>query len=198
MSSMRRLFVGLAPPIDIAEAIHAAVRQCFSAHDAARLRFLAPIDLHVTLAFLGAVDEAALPRLEVELARMFEARRSVALETAGSGAFPTLARPRVLWAGIRSPRDRGAELGELERAARQAAVSAGVATADSGDAPFRPHTTVARVREHLQHGALDRFLALDHCSPWRAGEVALFESAAAGERARVQRYVKLRRIRLTD
>jgi 2'-5' RNA ligase len=198
MSSMRRLFIGLAPPIEIAEAVQAAVRPCFSAHDAARLRFLAPIDLHVTLAFLGAVDEAAVPRLEDELARAFESRRSLALEIVGTGAFPTLARPRVLWAGIRSPHERDAELGELERAARQAAVSAGVAMLADGNAPFRPHMTVARLREHLQHGALQRFLALAHCTPWRADELALFESSAAGERASTQRYVKLRRIRLAE
>jgi 2'-5' RNA ligase len=59
----------------------------------------------------------------------------------GLGAFPNLARPRVLWAGLA----RGAE----EATALARAVDGALADAGFGrpDKPFRAHLTLARVRE---------------------------------------------------
>jgi 2'-5' RNA ligase len=95
--------------------------------------------LHVTLAFLGATDEEAVPRLEAAL-RADPDPRAPRLRLAGSLLLPPR-RPRVLCAALEDP---DGTLGEL-----QARVSAGLAAtgAYTPEArPFRPHVTVARLR----------------------------------------------------
>ena len=58
----------------------------------------------------------------------------------GLGAFPSLARPRVLWVGIEAPPALELLYDRLERGGE------GIGFAPEG-APFRPHVTLGRVRE---------------------------------------------------
>ncbi len=198
MSSTRRMFIGIAPPREIAEALHGAVRDRFAPEEARRLRFTAAADLHVTLVFLGSVDEAAIPRLGTELERALQAERVLELALEGTGVFPSLARPRVLWAGVRTIHVGDLRLEELRRAARDVARAAGVlARADPEAEPFRPHLTVARVRERLPHDSLRAFLSLEFRARWLVEEVALFESTAGTARASdAGRYPRIERVRL--
>jgi 2'-5' RNA ligase len=61
-------------------------------------RWVPSDQIHLTLAFLGEVDEAALERLTGQLARiqMTEFR----VRFARTGCFPDHQRPRVLWVGL--------------------------------------------------------------------------------------------------
>jgi len=198
MRSTRRLFIGIAPPREIAEALHGAVRDRFAPEDAHRLRFSAAADLHATLVFLGSVDEAALPRLSTELESALRAERVLEVALEGTGVFPSLARPRVLWAGLRATPVGDARLEELRRAALEAARRAGVlAPGDPEAEPLRAHVTVARVRERLPHESLRAFLSLEFHAPWLVEEVALFESTAGTARASdAGRYSRIERVRL--
>jgi 2'-5' RNA ligase len=198
MSSTRRLFIGIALPREIAEALHGAVRDRFAPEDARRLRFTAAADLHVTLVFLGSVDEAAIPTLGAELERAFHSQRVLELALEGTGVFPSLARPRVLWTGVRTIHADDARLAELRRAALDAARAGGVlAPGDPETEPFHPHVTVARVRERLPHDSLRAFLALDFRATWQVDEVWLFESTAGTARASdAGRYPRIERVRL--
>lgn len=203
MTSTRRLFIGIALPNEIAEPLHAAVRDCFAPQDAARLRIGAARDFHATLVFLGSVDEAQIPTLCAELKRALEAQRVVELALDGTGAFPSPARARVLWAAAGTARESDTSLDDLQRAAFSAAVAAGVLASDTrADEPFRAHVTVARVRERLRREALGRFLELEFRAPWRVDEVALFESIAGQSptprASSVGRYPMIERVRLNE
>lgn len=92
---------------------------------------------HVTLAFLGATDAAAVPRLVTDLRRVAGGFAPLDLEAGGLGAFPSRGRARVLWFGIADPR------GELRRLARAVADACGL----PDDGRFRGHVTLARARE---------------------------------------------------
>jgi len=96
-------------------------------------------NLHVTIKFYGDVD----PSKTTELARGFDdiARRMQPFEwtLCGTGAFPTLARPSVVWVGAR---DEG-QLVRLAHDAEELSEQLGFARERR---PFHPHVTVARIR----------------------------------------------------
>jgi 2'-5' RNA ligase len=174
---MHRLFVGLSPPSDAAEALHAGARRCFAPAGADRLRFSGAGDLHMTVLFLGDVAEELVPDLTASLERSLASQPVLDLEIAGTGAFPSAQRPRVLWAGVRTAAegDPGLDLlrAEVVRAVRDAGV--GVAERET-EVPFRAHITLARVRSFVRPEAARRFFALDFRAAWRVAEVALFRS----------------------
>jgi 2'-5' RNA ligase len=203
MSSTRRLFVGIPVPLDIAQRLHAAARSCFPPLDAERLRFTGASDLHMTLVFLGDVAEGSIPALEDALTKALPRHAAVELSIAGSGAFPSPARPRVLWAGVAAREGALTELrDECVRCARD--TSPPVAARDS-EGPFRAHVTLARVRSAPSHAAAERFFALDVSGEWRAEEVVLFHSVSGAglsgtarmDASAAERYAKLARFPLS-
>jgi len=102
---------------------------------------LKPVDLeniHLTLKFLGDVDEGLLEEVKRVVASLsFEPFRMALSET---GAFPNLRRPRVIWAGVSEGVDELAAIyGELE------AGFVGLGFKREGRR-FSPHITIGRVR----------------------------------------------------
>lgn len=112
---------------------------------------MAESNLHVTLKFLGQIDEARLPAVSDALGVTSRAVR-FELDVRGLGAFPSAARPRVVWAG-------------LDRAQPLAALAAEVDGALAGlgfpreSRPFAAHVTLGRVREPRRQPALADALA---------------------------------------
>ncbi|HQR37246.1 MAG TPA: RNA 2',3'-cyclic phosphodiesterase [Blastocatellia bacterium] len=99
-----------------------------------------PSKLHVTLVFLGDVSED-------RLAGVIDASRAVAqsaprfsLSIEGLGAFPSLQRPRTLWAGVVGDRTALATL-----ASRLESAFVPIGFNVSGN-PYRPHITIGRIR----------------------------------------------------
>lgn len=110
-------------------------------------RAVAPPDWHITLRFIGDVDEVTCERLVAELdqADLGEAFR---LRWGRLGAFPRPARATVLWVDVA----QGAEpLQALAGAVETAVTTAGVAAEDR---PFRPHLTLSRIRPQEDVSAL--------------------------------------------
>ena len=97
---------------------------------------------HLTLAFLGEVDESVITELAVRLERAARRHPPLSLSLAGAGAFPGANRARVLWTGIQGDR-RG--LGLLAASASAGAQRAGARPANSGRG-YQPHLTLARCR----------------------------------------------------
>jgi 2'-5' RNA ligase len=96
--------------------------------------------VHLTLKFFG---EVAPERLQViEEAVRFAARGTgpLALRLEALGAFPSAARPRVLWIGVEGPSALELLYDRLERGGEA------IGFPPEG-APFQPHVTLGRVRE---------------------------------------------------
>jgi 2'-5' RNA ligase len=129
-----RLFLAVVPPESALQELDAAVRLLRELPGAAGLRWTGTPGWHLTLAFLGQVDEADLSKLEPRLERAAHRHPAHALRIAGGGRFGD----RVLWAGVRGD----------THALRRLAESAGAAARHSGIAvderPFRGHLTLAR------------------------------------------------------
>ena len=136
-----RLFVAVAVPAHAADELDGAVaplRQSWPA-----LRWTGRDAWHVTLAFLGEVNETVSTRLEPRLERAAARHPCLAVSLGGAGAFPGAGRARVLWTGVQGE-PRGL-------AALAASVAAGARRAGAPPAEerrrFQPHLTLARCRE---------------------------------------------------
>jgi len=93
--------------------------------------------IHLTLAFLGDVDDATLERLTRTLAAIRSPGFS--LRFSGVGCFPDRRRPRVLWAGL----EPEPLLNGLAAAVREAVLACDIPLEER---PFSPHITLARLR----------------------------------------------------
>jgi 2'-5' RNA ligase len=113
------------------------------------LRWLTPDQQHLTLRFIGEVDNGRLDEIADALALVQGWPFEVRLE--GLGHFPPRGEPRVLWVGIAKNPDLKSLKRRIDRA-----------LADLGLAPearkFAPHVTLARIRGPLSPDRLGTYL----------------------------------------
>jgi len=67
---------------------------------------------HLTLKFLGEVNEADLPGIKQNLMQAADSCPSFNLSVGGLGFFPSQMRPRVIWLGLRGEVEKAEFLGE--------------------------------------------------------------------------------------
>ena len=103
------------------------------------IRWLAPANFHLTLKFLGDVDEAKVEPIAAALERDLYPFSCFTINAKGLGVFPDLKRPRILWVGL-----VGDELNVLASRVEKALIPFGFA---AGRRAFTPHLTVGRWRE---------------------------------------------------
>lgn len=104
-------------------------------------RWIPVENLHVTMKFLGSVQEERVDGL-IDALRAVAARHGRATLTLGApGAFPSVRTPRVLWVGIDDP-DR--HLAAIAADVDQALAPQGF---EPEHRPFRAHVTIARIPE---------------------------------------------------
>ncbi|MGO8962076.1 MAG: RNA 2',3'-cyclic phosphodiesterase [Streptosporangiaceae bacterium] len=137
-----------------------------------RLRWTSTEQWHLTLAFLGEVDDAVLAKLLPRLERAVPRHPVQRLAIAGAGAFPSPRKARVLWAGLRA--DNRA-LGALATSVAAAARRAGAAAADE-DRRFKAHLTLARCRDPADLSSFTTALADFAGQEWAASSVRLIHS----------------------
>ena len=165
-----RLFVAIVPPPHALAELSAAVEPIRAA--APELRWAGRESWHLTLAFLGEVDELVLPPLTSRLGRAAGRHPDQDLAVAGAGAFPSAARARILWAGIDADQ-RG--LAALAASVAAAARRAGAPPPDEGR-KYRPHLTLARCRQPENVSRLTQALASFAGTQWTARSIHLIRS----------------------
>src|SRR5579863_962522 len=137
---LMRLFVAIGPPAAVLDELDALAGPLRVGRP--DLRWTSREAWHVTLAFLGQVDEAAATRLLRRLENAARRHQVFRLAFSGAGAFPAPDRANVLWSGISG--DRGA-LAHLAESVAAGASRAGAPPPDRGRR-FQPHLTLARCR----------------------------------------------------
>jgi RNA 2',3'-cyclic 3'-phosphodiesterase len=165
-----RLFVAIALPDQAASELEHVVAPARPAWP--ELRWTGRDAWHLTLSFLGEVNEGRVERLSQYLAAKAAHHPRLNLSLAGAGAFPGPLRARVLWTGIRG--DTGG-LADLADAVAAGAAKAGVPLAPEGRT-YRPHLTLARCRAPADVRGLVDALAGFSGTPWVAGEIYLIRS----------------------
>lgn len=167
-----RTFVALTLPAEVRASV-AELRR--SLPPAPRgLRWISTNQLHLTLAFLGDVDDAGLDAVRAAARSAATAHAPFDADLRGLGAFPNAGRARVAWVGWGAGADavtalRATLVGELARPVDRR--------------PFSPHVTLARARDPVD---LRAWLAAAPAwaSPlWRVGALDVMTSELTREGA---------------
>ncbi|MDQ7824644.1 MAG: RNA 2',3'-cyclic phosphodiesterase [Candidatus Eremiobacteraeota bacterium] len=162
MQSLRLFYaIPLAPRLKATLSRHLEQCRAFSAE----VKWVEVENLHLTLRFLGSVEQSRLPEF-------LNAGRAIAGEHAsfklfweGFGAFPTLRSPRVLWVGI----SRGKEgLAALNRELERGVTALGLPEEKRA---FSPHLTIGRVKGGGGIAGLSRHI--EKIRESRIGEMAV-------------------------
>ena len=120
---------------------------------AADVAWVAPANLHVTLKFLGQVEEARVSALADALRTALVDQRAVDVAVRGLGAFPSPTRPRVFWAGLEDA------TGGMTALAQRVDVCCARLGFPAETRDFAAHVTLGRVREARRQPALADVLA---------------------------------------
>jgi 2'-5' RNA ligase len=137
-----------------------------------------PDKWHITLRFLGEVDEVGKDRVSACLDGA-DLGVSFRVRWGGLGAFPRPSKANVLWVGV----EQGFEhLEGLHETVEDALESAGFPPEDR---PFRPHLTLSRIRPQQDVTALvERTESLGIAMP--VDRIVLYRSHLGGGAARYE------------
>lgn len=173
-----RCFLGVFPPAEVQESIHRALR---STPDLG-LRWTPADNLHLTLHFLGDVDEGAREELVAAAERAAAGRSAFGCRLGGLGAFPPRGRPRVLYVDLL---EGATELRQLHHAL-QVALPQRWRPARSS---FRPHLTVCRPKGRITAHDRENLSGTLADQRWEftAGSVDLVQSELQPEGATYRR-----------
>ncbi len=166
----KRLFVGVRVSVQTANALAQAAEtlQRRTKDAGIEVKWVAPVNYHATLKFLGWTRVDAIGAVIDALETAVVGVPPLKFRTARLGAFPSLEKASVLWAGI-----DGGVLDDV--AARVEAAMAGIGYPAEGRA-FHAHVTLGRLRESrpLKDAVLP--LSEQMFSDSRVDGVSLFES----------------------
>ena len=95
--------------------------------------------LHITLAFIGDVDERKVKKIIDRIASSVSGFGAFDITIGDTGRFPAKGKPNIVWVGA-GPSDR---LKALADAVRKGLDDAGV---DYDDKPFKAHITIGRCK----------------------------------------------------
>ena len=131
-----RTFLGVAVSDDTRRRCTALQQELAAVAD---VKWVEPPNLHVTLLFLGELDDRDL--VQVCKVATAAARREppFVLRVSGLGAFPTPRRPKVLWGGIVEGAD---SMLRLHAATAAPLIESGIYRKEDRD--YTPHLTLGR------------------------------------------------------
>lgn len=147
MQNMLRLFIA----VELSQEVHAQLGRLIEElkkHGCKTTRWVNPDNLHLTLKFLGDTPPATLSVLKQTIQAACKSIPTFQANARGTGVFPSLRQPRVLWAGLES----GAALGNLVSALDSELANLGY---KKESRPFSPHLTLARIASPENTPAFD-------------------------------------------
>jgi len=159
---MARIRTFIAVGLDPALRDHCAALQEKLGRSAAKVKWVERDNIHVTLLFLGEVDDRDLPAICKAVAGVAKDHAPFGLSLQGIGAFPDADRPRIVWAGVGDGR---AELAALHDALEPPLLDLGCYRRE--ERAYTPHVTLGRVQGERDAAPLAQ--ALSGFSNWQGG-----------------------------
>jgi len=135
-----RTFIAIEIPSEIKSALAALQDELRRA--GADVSWTKPENIHLTLKFLGEVDERRIGEVEIVCVRAAAEFQPFTLSLNDTGVFPNARQPRILWAGL---------AGEIEKAVEmRGRLNDGLALIgfEREEKDFRPHLTIGRLKSN--------------------------------------------------
>jgi len=133
--------VAIQLPEDVRAVLRAAQAELKEVLPRNSTAWTRPANMHLTLRFLGGVESARLPELQLKLREALAGFGPLDLICERLGCFPDLRFPRVVWAWVHDAEER---LAQLHR--RVDSAVAGFAEKPA-EARFTGHVTLARPKQ---------------------------------------------------
>jgi RNA 2',3'-cyclic 3'-phosphodiesterase len=161
-----RIFIGIE--IDDAMREQIATLQAVLAESGATVKWVDRQNLHVTLLFLGDVDDRDLYAISKIVSTASRREPPFRLSVSGVGAFPNLRRPKTIWAGI----TEGTEtLQRIHVALEEPLIDLGCYRQE--ERSYTPHLTLGRTQSEVDSNVLSAELP-KHVQ-WDGGETMIEE-----------------------
>ena len=189
-----RLFVAIELPPPWLQAVgelqsrmHAALEAEADLRDA-RVRWVKPNGVHLTLKFIGEVAPDRLDAIKGQLAAAVPEPPGIELTFSRAGSFSDQRSPRVIWGGIETPQRE--QLYALAASIETWLAAAGVARERRG---FTPHLTLARLPQELPDAIRSRIaevttaIRAPEIPPFVVQTVSLMQSHLGPSGARYER-----------
>jgi len=154
------------------------------------VRWLADDQLHLTLAFIGALPPERLGPLIAALGDLASAGAPFVIRLGRAGRFGGRARPEVAWLGLADGRAACLELGGRVTAACRAAGVLEMPVEGRPDRPVLPHLTIARRATPGLPAAIDATLRARPLG-WTAMELVLYRSHLGRPRVHYEALARL-------
>lgn len=141
-----RAFIAIELPQEIKDFLSSIQEQLKST--AADIKWVAPQNIHLTLKFLGEVDDKKLEKIMDILKYISKDKNAFYIRLSSVGAFPKTNFPRVIWIGL----DKGdEETKQIAKALEEEIAKIGI---PKEARPFSSHITIGRVRSGLNRDKL--------------------------------------------
>jgi RNA 2',3'-cyclic 3'-phosphodiesterase len=185
---MARLFTGIELGAKVRERVAACQAELAAAIGGGRrdgLRLVRAVHLHLTLVFLGEIDDARVPAV-VEAMTADLPLPPFDIEFASCGVFPPHGHARVLWLGV----GRGAqETAVLFEMVSERLETVGVPRERR---PFTPHLTLGRWRDRALRDPRSLLPDIGTVAVQRVSAVTLFHSRLLPQGPEHQRLAQAR------
>jgi 2'-5' RNA ligase len=137
MKLTMRLFIALDLPSAVVQKLESLLD---TLRPTARISWVQPANMHITLKFIGEFPEERIPELTAALDHILKPG-AIPLAVRELGFFPNPRSPRVFWVGVEAP-----GLAELASEIDRTTAKFGV---EPEKRAFSPHLTLARIKDRL-------------------------------------------------
>jgi 2'-5' RNA ligase len=142
---MIRSFIAIDLPENIKDALRDVGERLRRDVPDSSVRWSRVSGIHLTLKFLGDVNEADLAAIKAMLVQVGQRHAPFSITIGGVGCFPNFRRPRVVWVGVE---EEHGGLSALQRDVEESLVPLGF---EREKRAFHPHLTLGRTRRGVRH-----------------------------------------------
>ncbi|MCJ7498768.1 RNA 2',3'-cyclic phosphodiesterase [bacterium] len=166
-----RLFLAIPLEKQILDTLGGVVEKLLSFR--APVRWVRPEGMHLTLKFLGETNEDSVGPLVEAIKGVTSSIPPFPITVTGAGAYPSLRRPRVLWAGVVE------NSGTLKRLVKNIEEEVEKLGWERERRAFSPHITIGRVKGNMNIARLTAAIKEIKDAYWgdqEVGELVLYSS----------------------
>jgi len=136
-----RLFIAIELPEMVREPLADSLKDSVIIKNK-KARLTSKENLHITLKFLGDVQQDKRGDLQTAIANSIGGIGPFELKIHSGGVFPTIKKPRILWAGFDISKELSVLVNNLENEFEKIGYSKDLK-------PFQPHITLARIPDYV-------------------------------------------------